>query len=529
MWSQSILPISGRHAVLAAVCVMGATLPMSFTGPAVAMPAIGRELGGGAAALSWAMSVFVLNFGSFVMAAGTLADRFGRRRLFVVGLTTFIVVSLLLGWAPNLATLIALRALQGVSAALTGSAGAAALAQEFEGSARTRAYALLGASFGVGLAIGPVVCGYLVEIWGWRTVFLLSAILGLTALLLGGMSMRESRDPEATRLDLAGIATFSSALALLSAALTESARVGWTGVPLLALGGSAVMLAVFIAVERHCKHPMLDLTLFRSRHFLGVQALPLATAFGFVAPLVMLPVRLVGVEHYGETEAGLMMLPLSVPIAIVPLLAAALTRWMSAGAVSGVGLLVAAGGLIALGRVPAGSEPASFVGPLLAIGIGTGLPWGLMDSLAMSVAPKERAGMATGIFATVRVAGEAIALAACAAAFAALLHAKLHTLLSPATIDPAALVSALAAGQAESAIRALPAETASRVLPAYSEAFRVLCYGLAAIAAAGGLCAFAWLSNDTCVDRSGEQDHHSRGGSLKLSQKPMRCLANSNR
>jgi Sugar phosphate permease len=146
--------------VLGAICLSGLSMPVSFTGPAVALPAIAQGLGGTPIELSWVTNAFMLAFGSSLMIGGSLADRYGRKRLFMLGTMGFAILSLIAMHATSMLWLDTLRALQGVASAAALSSGAAALAQEFEGNARTRAFSLLGTTFGVGLACGPVVAGF---------------------------------------------------------------------------------------------------------------------------------------------------------------------------------------------------------------------------------------------------------------------------------------------------------------------------------------------------------------------------------
>lgn len=284
--------------------------------------------------------------------------------------------------------------------------------KSFDGIARTRAFSLLGTSFGAGLAFGPVLAGLLIEHEGWRSVFLSSAVVGTVALLLGVPRMRESRDPDALRFDGLGAVSFTSTLGLFTWGVLQLPTSGWSGGQAWGLlGGSLLALAAFLRVERRTHRPMLDLSLFRYPRFIGVQMLPVATSYCYVVLLVLLPLRLVGIEGRNEVSAGLTMIALSIPMLVIPSVAVGLTRWASAGRISAAGLLIAALGLFWLSCIDPSNRQASLLGPLLVIGVGTGFPWGLMDGLAVSVVPKERAGMATGIFSTTRVAGEGLAIA----------------------------------------------------------------------------------------------------------------------
>lgn len=492
-----------RLGVLAAVCLAALILPLSFTGGAIATPVIGRDLGGSPLALNWITNAFMLSFGSLLMTAGALADALGRKRLFASGVLLFTVGSLATVWAPGIVWLDVLRAIQGIAAACALAGGSAALAQEFEGHARTRAFSLLGTSFGVGLAFGPVLAGMLIEWLGWRAVFVSSAVVGTLALLLGVPRMRESRDPEALHFDLLGASSFTTMLVLLTWGVLQLPSSGWDRpLPWAVLVGAGFAGWAFLHVERRARRPMLDVSLFRYPRFLGVQMLPIATAGCYVVLLVQLPLQLIGIKGQSEIGAGLTMVALSAPLLAVPSVAAALTRWVSASRLCASGLLIAAGGLFWLSRVDA-RQASALIAPLVVIGIGTGLPWGLMDGLAVSVVPTERAGMATGIFSTVRVAGEGVAIAIVGALLTLLIQLQL-----PASTAAQGFVLAqdLATGNLASAVGHVPHLHINVLMHAYDNAFRRLTDGLIAVSVLSAAVA-GWLLDEgevraTTVDRS---------------------------
>lgn len=483
---------SHKLAVLAAVCLAALVLPLSFSGGAVATPAIGRHLGGSAVALSWITNGFMLTFGSLLMAAGALADRFGRKRVFVLGVGAFVAVSLALSCAPSVVILDLLRGAQGVAAAAALAGGTAALAQEFDGHARTQAFSMLGTTFGVGLAFGPLIAGLLIESLGWRSIFLSSAVVGALALLFGAPRMRESRDPNAAGLDGRGTVTFTATLSLLTFGVIQAPESGWTSVGVVALlGGAVLSLGAFVLVETRAARPMLDLSLFRYPRFIGVQVLPIATCYCYVVLLVLLPLRFIGIEGKSEVTAGLLMLALSAPMLVVPLAAATLTRWLSAGVISSIGLLLAAGGLLWLRAIGQADAVHAVVPPMLLIGLGTAMPWGLMDGLSVSVVPKERAGMATGIFGTTRVAGEGVALAIVSAVLAALIEAKLGRFGSAASVAEGA--QRLATGDVRQASALLPGIEPMLLVQSYGAAFQALLWMLAAVTFASALVVLVFL------------------------------------
>ncbi|MCM2445600.1 MULTISPECIES: MFS transporter [unclassified Rahnella] len=434
---------SGSLQVLFTVCLAAVILPLNFVSGAVATPAIARELGGSAQALSWITNSFMLTFGCFLMAAGALADELGRKKVFVSGVSLFALLSLLQAFSSSLLWIDLLRAAQGIAAAGALAGGAAALAQEFDGAARTRAFSLMGSSFGVGLAFGPFLAGVLIANFGWRSVFFSATVIAVLSLIAGAGKMRETRNPQASGIDWPGTLSFTAMLALLTWALMEIPQSGLHSTRVLSLlGGAALLLAVFVVVELRVKNPMLDLSLFRYIRFIGVQALPLATGFCFVVLLVVLPMLFIGVSGLSEERAGLMMMALSVPMLIVPLLAAWLTRWISAGVLCTSGLVIAAAGLGWLSQAVLAQDVTGMIAPMVVVGIGTGLPWGLMDGLSVSVVPKERAGMATGIFSTTRVAGEGISLAIVGAILSMLTHNALAARFTGDAISPEAISQA---------------------------------------------------------------------------------------
>lgn len=250
---------------------------------------------------------------------------------------------------------------------------------------------------------------------------------------------------------------------------------------------------------------MLDLSLFRYPRFVGVQVLPMGTCYGYIVLVVLLPLRLIGVEGFNEMSAGLLMLALSSPMLVVPLLAAKLTHWVSAGVLSGAGFLMAATGLYWLSMVGFGGATHLIVMPMLLIGMGTGLPWGLMDGLSVSVVPKERAGMATGIFSTTRVAGEGIALAVVGALLAGLMQVSLqHTLPTADGADVAMAAQRLATGDLAHASAILPHAGIPVLKASYADAFGRVLHLLAVITGSCALVVLAFLGRPGTVRDSSD-------------------------
>jgi len=481
--------------ILASVCLAALVLPLSFSGGAIATPAIGRELGGSPVALTWVTNAFMLTFGSLLMAAGALADEYGRKRLFIIGMSLFILVSLALSLSPGVLWLDVLRAVQGMAAAAALAGGSAALAQEFDGHQRTTAFSLLGTSFGIGLAFGPLLAGVLIDTWGWRAIFVMIAAISALALLFGAPRMRETRDPDAAGLDWPGTLSFSAALACFTWGVIQAPESGWSS-PLVIglLVATALLLIAFMLIESRVARPMLDLSLLRYPRFVGVQILPIGTCYCYIVLIVLLPLRFIGMQGLSEIDTGLLMLALSAPMLIVPVLVASLTRWISAGVLCGIGFILAALGLYWLKLVSLTDAGQAVAMPLILIGIGAGMPWGLMDGLAISVVPKERAGMATGIFNTTRVAGEGIALAIAVAMLAAFAHSALVVSLANDGVGISLAAQRVAAGDLLNASALLPEVNQQLLIASYDTAFQGLLSMLIGITLLAALATFLFLS-----------------------------------
>jgi len=480
----SMLPVpSHTHQrwTLLAVCLAALALPLSFSAGAVAVPALARSAASSPTALAWVTNAFMLTFGSLLLAAGGLADRYGRRRLFLLGTAGFTVATVVVCLAPTLLWLDLARGLQGVAAAAALASGTAALAHAWQGPVRARVFALLGTTFGAGLALGPLLAGLLLQALGWRSVFAAGGVLTLAAVAVGARALSESHG-ERGRLDVGGMLGFSLMLAALTLALLWLGEFGLHAMRVqLALLATLMLGGVFVCIERVHRSPLLDLSLFSQPAFLGVQLLPVATCFGYVVLLVVLPLQLLGVHAQSTTLVGLQMLALSAPMLVLPMLAARWAERVGSARLCTLGLLVCASGLYLLSRHASHPSPSQWVPLLMLIGAGTALPWGLMDGLSVSVVPVQRAGMAAGIFGTVRVAGEGIALAAVTALLALLIGHQLQG-ASPASLARAGAY--LATGAHAQAQALLPAMSGAQLQQASAEALAILLRVLALLTAA---------------------------------------------
>lgn len=481
-------------------CLTAAVIPLSIAGPAVVVPSINQALGGSAVELTWIINAYILTYGSATLAAGSLADTYGRKRIWLSGMLLFALITALVPFMPSVFWIDILRLIQGLGAAAAFAGAMAALTQEFDGHARTRVFSLIGTTFGAGAAFGPFLAGLLIDTLGWQWVFYLPALVALLASVLIAPFARETRDPDAAGLDWPGAISFTTGLAVLTYGIILAPERGWSHASVLAcLASAAVLLVTFIIIERRQAKPMLDLSLFANARFVGVQVLALAPAYAYIVLLVMLPARFIGVEGHSALVAGQMMIALSAPLLVVPFIAGLLARWINVGVLSGIGLAIAAVGLAWLGLTLSGDAQSERLLAMLVIGIGIGLPWGLMDGLAVSVVPKERAGMATGIFNAVRLVGDGMAIAVVGAILSARILSGLAAFVSNDTLGQATdadLVGAanrLAMSDLQNALMHLPTVGQSPLLQVYESAFRFQLFVLAAAAAATAILVLVLL------------------------------------
>ncbi len=465
-----------KGALLFAIMLACFSVPLNFTAGPMAQPYIAASLPGSAVALSWITNAFFLSCGSTLMVAGVMADQYGRKKIFGIGLLISTVTSLLMPFSPSVWVLDLLRIPQGIAAACAYAGGISILAQEFEGHTRAKIFSVIGITFGAGLAFGPTIAAVLITYFGWHAVFFGSTVLSVIALIVCLLCMHDSKDPNAKGLDKIGATLFTLMLALFTYAVIEAPVRGWlspTVIVLLLV--VALLLCLFIWVEKRIVHPMLDLSLFSYPAFVGAQLLPLAAAYCYAVLLVILPLRFIGIEQMNALDAGILMIWFSGSLLFVPFLAASLTKWISVGMLSGGGMVISIIGLMMLNTLPMGMHDWSMKLVLFIIGFGVAVPWGLMDNLAVSVVPKEKAGVAIGIFGALRVSFDSTAIAIVGSLLALFMSHSLTIATSGLSATQIAGATAqLAAGAMEHASQLLPTVPHNQLISAYNYAFHQL-------------------------------------------------------
>jgi MFS transporter, DHA2 family, methylenomycin A resistance protein len=379
----------------------------------VALPSIGRDLGGGVSGLQWVVDAYTVVFAGLLLPAGSLGDRLGARRVFDAGLALFTAASVACGLAPSVAVLIGARLVQGFGAALLVPSSLALLRGTYqEATQRARAVGVWGAVAGVGAASGPVLGGLLVGLVSWRAVFIVNLPVGILGLALTSRYLAAAGEPLEGGFDPPGQVFGILALTLLTLGLIEGGSAGWSSpqalVPLVAF---VPALAIFIAIERGVRDPMLPLSLFRSRTFSGASFVGLAINLGFYGQLFALSLYFQRVRGFSALETGLALLPEGIFVALSSALSGRLTGRTGPRLPMLVGLICGAAGFA--GLVAAGRTTSYWVlvAPMVAAGFGMAFTMPAATAAIIEASPAERAGIASGVLNASRQAGGAIGVA----------------------------------------------------------------------------------------------------------------------
>jgi EmrB/QacA subfamily drug resistance transporter len=410
-----------KPGTLAVVCLATAMLMLDIAVVNTALPHIAADLDAGLTGVQWVVDAYTLALATVVLSAGSVADRFGRRRVFVWGMVLFTLASLACALARNIALLDGARAVQGIAAAMLFASSLAILANAYPGNAeRAQAFALYGATIGASFALGPLVGGALTSGFGWQAVFYVNLPLGILALAGTFAWLRESSDPAARRIDRAGQATLTAGLFLLVLALLRGNQVGWASVRIVAeLVGGALLLVAFVLVERRAREPMLPLGLFRNRAFSGAQVAAFSISASFFALFLYLTLYLQEVLHLSPFDTGLVYLPATILMFVVSAAGAQLAGRTSPGAMITVGLILVAAGLALMTLARVDSTWLALLPGLLVVFFGTGLVNPALASVALGSVDAAQSGLASGINDAFRQGGIAVGVAAFGALFSA--------------------------------------------------------------------------------------------------------------
>jgi EmrB/QacA subfamily drug resistance transporter len=374
----------------------------------VALPAIGRDLGASTSELQWMLNGYLLTLASLILLGGSLGDRIGRRRIFVVGTAWFTAASLLCALAPSAEALIFARLLQGVGGALLTPGSLAMIEASFRRADRARAIGAWSGLTGVGAALGPLLGGYLVDAVSWRAVFLINLPLGLFVVLSAPRHVPETRDPMARgRLDVLGATLAALGLAGTTYALIQAPDEGASAAVVLAGAVGVLALVAFVVAERRVPNPMMPLTMFASRQFTAANLVTVVVYAALGGVFFLLVAFLQISMGWTPLAAGAASLPVTALMLALSARSGALAQRIGARLPLTVGPLVIAAGMLLMTRIDPGDSYISSVLPAVVVfGLGLTLVVAPVTATVLAAAPPRHAGIASGINNAVsRVAG----------------------------------------------------------------------------------------------------------------------------
>jgi EmrB/QacA subfamily drug resistance transporter len=432
------LDVWRARTTIAAIFLSALMFGLEISSVPVSLPMIGKLLGGSFADVQWVMNAYTIGSVFILVAAGVLADRYGRRRVFIAALAGFGLSSVACGVSVGISVLIAARFCQGVAGGTMLICGLAIMSHQFQTAAeRARAFGIWGIGFGAGLGFGPIIGGALISLVDWRLVFLVHAPVAVVALVLTARGTPESRDSAPGRLDVPGMITLSGALFALVYYITQGPTVGFTSASaLIVLALAAMGFAALSLIERRTDHPMLPLSLFGVRPFSGALFGAVAMNFSFWPLIIYLPIFLERGLGYPVLEVSAIVLGYTLPTFVLPPVAERLALRFGAARTIPIALGVIGLGLFLVYLGGSANPPSwlTILPGLLIAGVGLGLANTPVTNTTTGSVPPSRSGMASGIDLTARLTFLAINIAVMGTLFTAGIATTLRAGLPAATV-----------------------------------------------------------------------------------------------
>ena len=428
--------------VLIGSCTGLFILMLDSTVVTLALPSIQRDLGTSTDGAQWVQNAYLLTLTATVVTAGRLGDLRGRRRVFVIGMVLFAAGSVLAGAAGSTAVLIAGRVLQGVGGAGMLALSLALTSRAFPRERQAQALGIWAAVSAVALAIGPLLGGVLIEAASWRWIFFVNVPVAVAGIVVMQAKARDSRERDAAPVDLAGAAVLGAGLTAIVLALVEADNWAWTSARTLAvLGAGIATLAGFAVLERHRRAPLVDFALFRNGPYLGASAAAFALVGSYWVMMFFEPQYLQSALGYSAIEAGALVLPITVPMAVFSPFAPRLIAALGVRATMTAGMAIGLAGVILTAAQQDTGTYAALILGFLCFGIALALVYAPMSTAAMASMPADKAGIASGVLAMNRCMAGALLLAVSGAVFQS--HGGGFGAAAGAALIPAAIVVAI--------------------------------------------------------------------------------------
>ena len=410
----------------------------------IALPAMQTDFHVDLTVIEWVVVAYLLIVGSLLLPFGRLGEVLTFKRVYLVGFAVFTLASICCGVSPNTAALVAFRVIQGIGAAMLMAMGPAIVARTFHDRERGRALGLNGVSVAIGLSLGPALGGILTQVASWRAIFLINAPIGLLAIIWAAHILPAEEPGKDQSFDVRGAALSGVALFALLLAFSDGQEWGWTSPVIIGLlVGFIVLGAAFLLTERRAIQPMVDLALFRIRPFTAGLASVVVAFAGLFTATFLLPFLLEQGRGFSPIEAGLLLTPVPITMAIVAPLSGMASDRFGPRVLASSGMVVMVLGLLSLTQLAVDFSLPDLIWRLVLLGVGQGLFMSPNSSAVLGSVPRPRVGTASGTLAQMRVNGQAVGIALSGAIVATRLPIHLSDLGGPAT---AAVRSAALAG-----------------------------------------------------------------------------------
>jgi EmrB/QacA subfamily drug resistance transporter len=462
---------------LVAVCTGVFMLLLDITIVNVALPDIQKELHASLSDLQWVIDAYALTLAALQLTAGSLADRYGRKRLFAIGTLIFTIGSGLCGLAQSVEFLSIARAGQGIGGAIMFATALALLSSAFQGKERGTAFAFFGATTGVAVAVGPVLGGVLTSGLSWRWIFWVNLPICVLALVVTLMRVGESHDPHPGKLDVIGFVTFSAGLGLLVFGLIRGGVDGWTDTKVVvSFVAAAVLLVAFFVSQLLQQSPMFDLGLLRKPTFVGGLIAAMGVSGSVFSLLTYLVIYLQNVLGFSAVGSGVRFLFLSGMSFVAAIVAGRLTSVVPTKWLIAPGFFIASLGMWLLSGISASSDQSEWthlIPGLIVAGLGIGLINVPLASTAVGVVEPRRSGMASGVNSTFRQVGIACGIAALGSIFASRIGDGISSRLAgtPAAGRSGQIADAVTNGQIGAVIKQAPASLRSTLAQVSTTSF----------------------------------------------------------